>query len=177
MAYLHSHEYYELYFQFTGKRSYFCNNKHYILDKNSFVTTKPNTLHKFESDEIFQRILISASAELFSPLQIEFLNNLDEKIITFPEEVMLQIRETLESLIDLHNSTAHDKQVQIILKLGLLFHQINVAKSKPVEAERTLEQNFTNYAMAPTVLKIMDYIQTNYNKPISLDDLCKLPRS
>ena len=34
MVYLHSHGYYELYFQLEGKRSYFCNNKYYALNKN-----------------------------------------------------------------------------------------------------------------------------------------------
>ena len=173
MAYLHSHSYYELYFQLEGKRSYFCNNKYYTLNKNSLVTSKPNTLHKFEGGP-YQRILISASAELFSPSQMEFLNSLDEKIITFSEEAILQMRETLDELLELQDSVAEDKQILISLKLGLLFHQIHAAESKTIEAELSLEDDFTNYAISPTILKIMDYIQSNYNKQISLDDLCKL---
>ena len=173
MAYLHSHGYYELYFQLEGTRSYFCNNKYYTLNKNSLVTAKPNTLHKFDGGP-YQRILISAAAELFSPSQIEFLNRLDEKIITFSEDAIAQMRETLDALINLHNSITEDKQIQIALKLGLLFHQIHVAESKTVQAELSIENDFTNYAISPTILKIMDYIQANYNKDLSLDDLCKL---
>ena len=173
MAYLHSHGYYELYFQLEGTRSYFYNNKYYSLKKNSLVTTKPNTLHKFEGGP-YQRILISAEADLFSPQQIEFLNKLEDEIITFSDDAIIQMRETLDALINLHNSVAEDKQIQIALKLGLLFHQIHAADSEKIESELSIKNNFTNYAISPTILKIMDYIQSNYNKHISLDDLCKI---
>ena len=173
MAYLHSHGYYELYFQLEGTRSYFYDNKYYTLKKNSLVTTKPNTLHKFEGGP-YQRILISAAADLFSPAQIEFLNKLEEQIITFSDDAILQMRETLDALLNLQNSVADDKHIQISLKLGLLFHQIFVADRETIKAELSIENDFTNYAISPTILKIMDYIQSNYNKQISLDELCKL---
>lgn len=174
MAYLHSHKYYELYFQVAGVRTYFCNNKYYSLSENSLVTTRPNTLHKFESGP-YERILISASEELFSPSQIEFLNGLDEKvIITLSEEAMPQIRETLDELIALHNSVIEDKQMQISLKLGLLFHQIYTADNGTVEASIQLKNDSLNYAISPAILKIMDYVKNNYTKTITLDDLCNL---
>ena len=34
MAYLHSHEYYELYFQLEGARTYFCDNKYWSFMTN-----------------------------------------------------------------------------------------------------------------------------------------------
>lgn len=174
MAYLHSHGYYELYFQLSGERTYFCNNKYYSLAQNSLVTTKPNTLHKFESGP-YERILISVSPELFSPSHIEFLNGLDERvIISLSEEAMPQIRETLDELIALQNSVAEDKQMQISLKLGLLFHQIYTADCGTTEASIQLKNDSLNYAISPAILKIMDYVKNNYTKTITLDDLCRL---
>ena len=173
MAYLHSHGYYELYFQLEGSRSYFYNNEYYLLKKNSLVTTKPNTLHKFDGGP-YQRILISAGADLFSPAQIEFLNKLENEVITFSDDAILQMKETLDALLELQNSVAEDKQIQIVLKLGLLFHQIHTADRETIKSELSIKSDFTNYLISPAILKIMDYIQNNYNKQISLDDLCKI---
>lgn len=182
MPYLHSHDYYELYFQLSGSRIYFCNNKYYSLSENALVATKPNTLHKFESgtfthaeNETFTRILIAASSEIFSPAQIEYLNLLDEKaIIMLSAESMQQIKDTLNELLKINASIDENKHLQIALKLGLLFHQIYKAQSGSVEPSQQLKNAPLDYAISPTILKIMDYLENNYNKNITLDKLCQL---
>lgn len=172
MPYLHSHDYYELYFHLDGQRTYFCNNEYYSLSANALLTAKPNTLHKFEGGP-FSRFLIGVSADMFSSAQIEFLNMLNEKtVITLSPDKMESIKKTLFELLSLYESATKNKEMQIALHLGLLFHQINDANSGTVKAMLTLQEEVNNYAISPTILKIMDYIRKNYNKPVKLEDLC-----
>jgi len=173
MAYLHSHEYYELYFQVSGFRTYFCDNKYYNLSPNTLIVTRPNVLHKFENGP-FERYLISVDRGYFSDSQLDFLNSLDEKMLTKlkPQHVN-SIIETLNELTDIENSVMEDKHVLISLKLGLLFHQIHIAQAGNVEPITTLEKDAINYTFSPTILKVMDFMQKNYNKKISLNDLCQ----
>ena len=173
MAYLHSHEYYELYFQLDGERTYFCNNNYYDLKPSTLIVTRPNVLHKFEKGP-YERILISATADYFSKNQLAFLDSLDEKmLIMLAPDKMKDISKTLEELIEIENSVAEDKPIKISLKLGLLFHQIHSAEIGAGEPVLSLIQDSINYAISPTVLKIMDFVKKNYNKKISLDDLCR----
>lgn len=173
MAYLHSHDYYELYFQISGIRTYFCDNKYYNLSPNTLIVTRPNVLHKFENGP-FERYLISVNCSYFSDSQLDYLNALDEKmLITLDPKRMDEILDNLNELINIENSVADNKHILISLKLGLLFHQIYVAQTGTVEPTTTLEKDVINYSISPTILKIMDFVQKNYSKKISLNDLCQ----
>jgi len=173
MAYLHSHGYYELYFQLEGARTYFCDNKYYDLNPNTLIVTRPNVLHKFENGP-YSRILISVDADYFSKYQLDFLHSLDKKmLVKLSPEKMKEILKNLDEIIDIEKSVSEDKSVKISLKLGLLFHQIHSAEIGTVEPILSLKQDSINYAISPTVLKIMDFIKKNYNKKISLDDLSR----
>ena len=172
MAYLHSHDYYELYFQLSGSRLYFCNNKYYHLQANTLVVTKPDVLHKFENGP-YERFLISISSDFLSANQIAFLDSLDKNMLTrLAPESMPDILQTLQDICELYDSLSENYQVIVSLKLGLLFHQIYTANIGTVEPETSLQHDLINYAISPTILKIMDFIKKNYHKKFSLSDLC-----
>lgn len=173
MAYLHSHEYYELYFQISGFRTYFCDNKYYNLAPNTLIVTRPNVLHKFEHGP-YERYLISVDLKYFSESQLDFLNALDKKmLVTLEPKRIHEILKTLDELTKIENSIADDKHVLISLKLGLLFHQIHVAQTGTVEPVTALEKDNINYTISPTILKVMDFLQKNYSKKVSLSQLCQ----
>lgn len=172
MPYLHSHDYYELYFQIDGFRSYFCDNKYYELSSNTLIVSSPKVLHKFENGP-YERILISVSPDFFSNTQLDFLNSLSSKmLIKLSHDMMGDIQKTLNELLKLNDSFTQDRFIKISLNLGLLFHQIYSAEMGKIEPTQSLKQEFTNTATSPTVLKIMNFVQKNYNKKFSLDDLC-----
>ena len=173
MAYLHSHDYYELYFQISGFRTYFCDNKYYNLPPNTLIVTRPNVLHKFENGP-FERYLISVDRNYFSESQLDFLNELDEKmLISLDPKQMSKILDSLNELRDIESSVADNKHILLSLKLGLLFHQIYVAQTGTIEPTTALEKDTINYTISPTILKVMDFVQKNYSKKISLNDLCQ----
>ena len=173
MAYLHSHDYYELYFQISGFRTYFCDNKYYNLSPNTLIVTRPNVLHKFENGP-FERYLISVDRSYFSDSQLDFLNSLDEKmLITLDPQRINEILDNLNELRNIENSVVDNKHILLSLKLGLLFHQIYVAQTGTVEPTTALEKDAINYTISPTILKVMDFVQKNYSKKISLNDLCQ----
>lgn len=172
MAYLHAHDYYELYFQLTGTRLYFCNNTYFHLPANTLVVTKPDVLHKFESGP-YERVLISISPDFLSENQIAFLGSLDKKMLTrLSPSAMPGIISTLTEIEDLYSSLCDNYRVIISLKLGLLFHQIYAADIGTIEPETYLQHDLLNYEISPTILKIMDFIRKNYHKKFSLSDLC-----
>jgi AraC-like DNA-binding protein len=173
MLYLHSHSYYELYFQLKGSRTYFCDNKYYQIDDNILIVTKPNTLHKFEKGP-FERILIGVSPDMLSPTQIEFLNQLEKKaVIRLALDKMKAIKKVFDDLFSINESVAHNKHVLISLKFGYLLHLIYEAEEELVDADISLKNDSLNYMISPTILKIMDYVNTNYKKNFTLDDIAK----
>ena len=173
MAYLHSHNHYELYFQLAGFRNYFCNNEYYNLPPNTLIVTRPNHLHKFENGP-FERYVIAVESNYFSPLQLEFLNALDEKrLIMLAPTRMKEIVNTLNELAQLEQSVSKDKYVLIALQLGALLYQIQTAQTGTIEPTVSLKRDTINYSVSPVIMKIMDFIQKNYNKKISLNDLCQ----
>ena len=178
MPYLHSHDYYELYFQIKGSRLYFCNNKYFTITENTLIVTKPNVLHKFENGTfthaeqgMFTRILIAVSASFFSPAQIAYLDALDEKaVFSLSEERMPDVNNTLNALLETNASVANDKQIELALYMGLLLYQIKTATQRILAPDMQLK-NAPMLQSNPTILKIMDYINTNYTKSISLNEL------
>ena len=173
MAYLHSHEYYELYFQISGTRTYFCDNKYYNLPPNTLIVTRPNVLHKFENGP-YQRILISVDADYFSKNQLDFLDSLDKKqLIQLSPDMMSDIYKNLEEMMNVERSVTSDKTILISLKLGLLFHQLYLAEIGTIKPSLFSQQDSINFNIMPTTLKIMDFVKKNYNKKFSLNDLCK----
>ena len=162
-----------MYFQISGFRTYFCDNKYYNLSPNTLIVTRPNVLHKFENGP-FERYLISVDRSYFSESQLDFLNALDEKMLTTLDPKRInEILNSLNELTEIENSVADNKHILITLKLGLLFHQIHVAQTGTVEPVTSLEKEAINYTISPTILKVMDFVQKNYSKKISLSDLCQ----
>ncbi|MBE7084292.1 MAG: AraC family transcriptional regulator [Clostridiales bacterium] len=173
MAYSHSHKYYELYFQTDGVRMYFCNNKYYTIQPNTLIVTRPNVLHKFENGP-FERYLISVDESLFSTPQLDFLNMLERSpIIPINENDVNDIKTTLNDLIKLEQSLMKNKSMVIALKLGFLLHQFFFAQKNIVKPLVNFKNDSVGYSVAPTIAKIMEFIQKNFAEDFSLNDLSK----
>ena len=178
MSYLHSHEFYEFYFQISGTRRYFCDNQYYNVQEHSLVIIPPHTLHKFEVGPYvgsYKKIDVYFTADKLPADQATLLNSLAEKrVVCFPENEMNQIHRTLNKIQQSYNlDTNRDKHLLVSLWLGHLMHQIYFANTTEMQESLRLTNEELNKDSSPTILKIMDYIQMRYNTNVSLEDLCK----
>ena len=172
MANLHCHDFFELYFQVAGKRQYFCENKYYALERNTLVVTRPNLLHKYEGGP-YERILIGVPLETLSKSQIEFLYQQDKQIVVrFSDDDMIKIRETLDSLLKIQANIINYHSLLFSMTFSYLLYQIFNCKTSTVNPVHILKNESANKYMSPLILKVMDYIQVYYNKPLTYKDLC-----
>ena len=174
MNYLHSHDFFEFYFQFAGTRKYFCDNKYYELQEHSFIVIPPHTLHKFEGGP-YKKFGIFFSIDKLPIDQHPLLTKLAEKhVIQFPKNKMQQIQRTLNKIFQLYNlEKTKDKHLQISLWFGYLMHQIYLTNITEQSSRIGLINTNLNTDLSPTILKIMDYIQINYNTNLTLEQICK----
>lgn len=173
MSYFHEHDIYEMYFQLDGERNYFCKNKIYRLQANMLITTKPSVPHKFEGGP-YERILLRISRTMLSNLQMQFLDALDEQtVVQFSNTDFRVFLDVLYEILNIYNGIHTEKHLLIALKLGQLFNLLNESFSKQMVAELvTVDKDFKGKT-TDIVLKIMQDIKENYNKPISLQALCE----
>lgn len=172
MSYLHNHVYYEMYFQLSGERNYFFNNKYYQLPRNTLVVISPHVLHKFEGGP-YERILVIVPKEFLPAMQHSYLDKLHEAgAIHFNDEDMAEIQKILNELIRLNSAITRDNQLQLSLTFSTLLHKIYYAESNTINSTYTLKQDTLNYQLSPSILKIMDYVRNHYKEPITYKDLC-----
>ena len=165
----HSHEHFELYFLSEGKRNFFINDKMFVVDKNTFIVVPPFCLHKTEGGP-YVRFNINVSPSLLSPDQIEVLKNISSKVA-----IMLKGR-TLNLIKDILIEGAHIQSMNVknkndymlaLLKTIILFLSIEKGDATPISSVAK-----SNKSDSPQVLKIVYYINTHYNQPITLSMLC-----
>ena len=174
MIYMHNHEYYELYFLVSGKKSFFSQTSLIRLEKNSLIVTRPYDLHKFEGGP-YERVLISISKEYLSPQQCDFLDSLnaDRLSIYFNEKSMKKIDLALNRLNATYEDvTKPDQEIQISLYFGYLLLLIKLYGKKILNAPS--DNNASKVVpITPTILKVIDYLKQHFNEKITIKDLCQ----
>ncbi len=173
MPYLHNHDYYELYFQVSGTRSFFCNNQYYQLTKNSLTVIAPHVLHKFEGGP-YQRFLVIIPTDDLPVAQYALLDRLhDMGVVQLKSEDMKEISCILDALLSLNEFITKENQLQVSLTLGMLLYKLYHAKISTLNPTHALKDETLNYQLSPTILKIMDYIKNHYKEPITYKTLCQ----
>lgn len=165
----HEHDYYELYFLLEGKRDFFVKNKMFSITDNTLVVVPPFTIHKTEG-ESYKRININVSSNYLTETQKELLNDLSKKIAIKIEDKYLNLITTL--LIEggkLQSSSIKNKTEYLISLMQTILLFISQQANVPISAASVSHQ--PNHA-SPEVLKIISYVNANYNKEITLKKLC-----
>lgn len=165
----HDHEYYELYFLLDGEREFFVENKMFKVSKNTLVVVPPFTIHKTEGNS-YRRININISSSYLSNSQIELLKELSQKIAVkldgkYHDIILRLLNEG--SLLQASSNKNKTEYLLSLMKTILLF--ISLQDNVALSAASTTHQP---YKVSPEVLKIISYINTNYNHQITLKVLC-----
>ena len=171
MAYLHGHDYYEMYFLLGGQKKFILPNAIFNLPVNSVAICKPYNLHMFEGGP-FKRILISVSPEFLSYAQIKFLDSTsdNEVVLVFDQRIMNKIARILNSLMRLANKVSHDREQEVGLLFGHLLYLMDRYKLPYQKARTDLIK--ADGVTHPIVLKTVEYINEHYKERISLAFLC-----
>ena len=173
----HIHPEFEIYYLISGTRHYFIEDKFYHIGKSSLVLIDTMQMHKTSAygKEPHERFLIELTTEpfagFFSGLTGERFQDvftglagvweLDEGERRFADEIF----ETITN--ELREQKLYC-QTLVMMKLAeLLFY---VARLK---AERRVRTSPGKSSKHIQINSVTDYISTSYNKPISLDMICR----
>lgn len=166
----HSHEYFELYFLYEGKKSYCAEGRIYEFEKNTLVVVPPNLLHKYENAP-YERVVIYIPKEFISPNQVEFLYKLStQEVFRFEDEAFNQIKSVVNEMLKSYESKMSDN-VHIGLSLGYLFFLIDKYKY-PIDIYGHADHDIS--VVHPVVLKLLGYIKENYKTQIKMSELCDM---
>ncbi len=165
---LHSHQHYELYFLLEGTRQIFLENSFFEMNANTFIVFPPNCPHKTEGGA-FTRINLNLPARLLTDSQKKFLNNISEKAIMLDE----RNRSLIVSLLNeaCYIQSKHKNNAEIYLKpfAETIVTLILLQKHDFIKIEEQVKNS--QHKNPVEILKVVHFINTNYNRPITLNML------
>ena len=165
----HSHDYYELYFLLDGEREFFIENKMFIVPKNTLIVVPPFCIHKTEGGP-YHRININVSPSLLNKTENEFLlkarENIAVKITEDYRDLIVKLL-TEGSKIQSINIKSKKDSLLALTKTIILFLSMQESVSLTLASSA-----YSMKYVSPEVLKIIYYINTHYNQPVTLKTLC-----
>ena len=167
----HSHDAYEIYYLFSGKRNYFINNRTYLVNKGDLVLIDMYDLHKTldAGAPSYERFLINFKSDFFMPVQQSKLDNLlyffkkNISVISFSikdqefiENLLLKMKYEAEN-----KGSCFEEMIQSILVQLLVF------------STRYIDSNPNPFYREPNPLHekvsfIVQYINENFIEPLTL---------
>lgn len=163
---LHSHPHYEIYYLEKGERMFFLSNALYKLIAPTLVIIPPYIMHKTEGGP-FARYNVNVEENYLNSFEADVLKDLSLKIIIPDENQNEEIVSLLQSLTTPYKNVKHSGAVTQALFSYLI---LKLSELKIGQADNiTLQNN----RVPPVILKIIDYLNENYNKNITLDKIAK----
>lgn len=162
---IHYHEEYELYYMLDGSTTYFIGSEIYSIEKGNFVFIPRGIPHNTDSKNCHsnERILLSFSGDIFDHKTRPLLEALCEhRVIYVPDAHLPQLEEIL---FKLEAEYAQEEQsllldIYILELLALLCRYRCDRKAHIQESDKI-------------VYTISDYIRSNFEQDITLEQLCK----
>lgn len=171
----HYHDYYELYYLYSGERYYFIQDKTYHVTGGSFVLINPGEIHQTGNLGNFgyDRMLIHFTKELLEDylnvdMSVNPYRNLEREIHIIsldPQEqnFVETLLHTMEREYQ-NNSLRENAYIKLTLLQLLLF--LNTCK--PSHQDEALEQINTTQK---TIFEIVGFIHNNYADDITLEKI------
>ena len=163
---LHSHPHYEFYFLSKGSRSFFLSNALYKLEAPAIVAIPPHVMHKTEGGA-FERYNINVSVDYLNDFEKE---SLEKKALCIMKPTATEAAELLHILSLLENVDRRQKYGEYILNTLFSYFVITVSQLKSAGQTPHTE---TKSSIPPLILKVIDYINENYDQKQTLDELAK----
>lgn len=164
MLELHSHKHYEIYFLERGTRTLILSNVLYELTGPSLVIIPPRVVHKTEGGP-FARHNVNVSNDYLNAYQKSTLDQKSLKIINLNDGQKHSFLQLLDKAYGISKSDKnYEHKINALFSYGItLLDGVLPAKKQP----KSLSPN----ALPPTMLRILDYLNSHYEENITLDFL------
>ncbi|MEK4439310.1 GH39 family glycosyl hydrolase [Paenibacillus sp. FSL K6-2862] len=168
----HWHDSIEILFVLKGNADVYVQNESFDLNKDDLILINSNEIHTIQSDK--DNLLLA----LQIPSSFLKEQGVDQEQITFnccsfrsgPAEQSKfdEIRALLASIMWVYNKAGYSYEVKIrSLLLELIYLLLRNFRSGQTKYVRTSKKNMER------LLKLNEYIQANYNQPLSLNELAE----
>lgn len=172
----HYHDHYEVYYQMSGDRYYFIEDRTYYIKKGDLVVIDLNVIHKtmHAGSASYERILINFKEEYISKLleansSLDLLSffkggihvlRLNVKDQNIAESILLNMLDEKKKLL-----AGHDLYMKVLLLELLIFINRSIEKY----AEKNPEE-YPN-SIHKKISEVTRYINSNYGEAISLKSI------
>lgn len=173
---LHSHDFYELYFYISGNATYVVDGYIYELETNDIMLISPSNLHQLnniDNQKSYERIVLWLNTKYINKLSTSSTNLLAafNKANCINNHLFRnyiknnEIKELLINLYELNNSKEFAREIKqeiIIKKILIILAEYSIYNIHKPQSES--QKHMSN---------VIDYINSNLNKDLSLDKLAK----
>lgn len=162
MPRFHSHIFYEIYFLYKGRRTFFFENSFYELEGPIILIVPPHTVHKTEGSA-FERFNIYVTPEFLNDFERDILDEKALSIISLTNHESAALQNILNESIDLD---PHDKNFEYIEKAKFSYFMLMLNKLGTKLSPPTLAWNTS---APPIAFKVISYLNKNFHEKITLD--------
>jgi AraC-like DNA-binding protein/mannose-6-phosphate isomerase-like protein (cupin superfamily) len=168
----HCHEHYEMYYQLSGERYYFINNRSFYVKKGDLVLVKSDEIHKTISanENPYERILICFKKEYIEGMvglveDINLLKPFEDNvyIIWNTNKEQAVVENILNKMMEEHKSSEEGSKTL----LRLLFLQFLIIVYRHNHSKEIIKHEYPS-ALHLRISKVSKYICENYSEPLSL---------
>ncbi len=164
MPKLHAHPYYEIYFLFEGKRSFFFDKSLCAVEAPVLLVVPPYTMHKTEGGA-FRRVNVYVTPNALDDFQRELLTSLSLSVIKLTPEQEAELLSVLRRESDASLSAPHFAEIQTA-KFSYFMLLLSEIEKGIAPHNRKGEE------LAPLVSAAVHYLNQNYASDVTLDELC-----
>ena len=160
----HTHDICEMIFLKSGNITAVIDSKEYKMYENSLVIFKPNVVHriKVEDSSPYERHAILFDEKIIAGLPY---HKIDKNLHVVNFSSNSYVTEIFKKL-DYYNNNLCEEDFTILLKNSIEEILFNLTLIKP-------EESTSNYnVINPVINRAIEYIEKNYKKQISIDDIC-----
>ncbi len=173
MNYEHSHHYYEIYYLLKGKVLYSVNNFVYQLMPGDLFIVLPDERHytHYDGSSECERINVyckreSIPTENFAEIPCVLDTMSHSGKIILPKKTQVDVSQILTVMLRENNHPDQYSHAFLVLKLAELLLQI--------QRHGRLVSSTVQEGMDNSIDKVLKYIETNFNQPITLEDIAEI---
>lgn len=178
----HWHNEFEIVFILSGEFTLNINSNTFTCCKDDILLINKEELHSFNIDdngECFWKTLVfdlsQLNSTIFDSCSVNFIAPIINKEFKFPSIISansnsnIEIRAILESIINCYNSKSYGFELEI---KSLMFHFFSYLFKN--ELVNKIDKHSCNEAKVDKIKTVLSYIEKNYNKEISIDELADM---
>ncbi|MBR7132161.1 MAG: helix-turn-helix domain-containing protein [Clostridia bacterium] len=164
---LHSHPHFEIYYLAKGERMFFLDNSLYRIKAPTLVVIPPYAMHKTEGGP-FTKYNVNVAENYLNAFEKEILGKMSLNI-TSPTAKQ---DEEMQALLELMATPYKEPKYRgTVIQTLFSYYILKLSELKKASFENV---SLENDRVPTVVLKIIDYLNKNYNQKITLDLLSKL---